>query len=272
MLQPELLRILVKDLAVQAKGIEDLTFRQALSQPGQHLQILAPGAVHRFQGRQLGQCLRILRKDRCYGNRLGIQLQVFPMEGHLPGYAAFRQRRRQMAMLLQCNMGIAQVYTFQLREPGELLQLRVLHTGKVQCFRMNTVGSSVQEHIVSRDQQPADHRSRCQHQAPQPKQDAKPFSGFHPSAPISAITQTVNVLCNRLYYAPEVHRCQAIFPVLLQNISLAFFRRICYSIRAIRFFPDSFLPVCWNGRRGGLKILWWQHRVGSSPTTGTKPV
>ena len=30
------------------------------------------------------------------------------------------------------------------------------------------------------------------------------------------------------------------------------------------------LPVCWNGRRGGLKILWWRHRVGSSPTTGTK--
>ena len=29
------------------------------------------------------------------------------------------------------------------------------------------------------------------------------------------------------------------------------------------------LPVCWNGRRGGLKILWWRHRVGSSPTTGT---
>jgi hypothetical protein len=27
--------------------------------------------------------------------------------------------------------------------------------------------------------------------------------------------------------------------------------------------------VCWNGRRGGLKIRWWQHRVGSSPTTGT---
>ena len=61
-------------------------------------------------------------------------------------------------------------------------------------------------------------------------------------------------------------------PVLLQNISLAFFRRICYSIKAIRVFPDSFLPVCWNGRRGGLKILWWQHRVGSSPTTGTKPI
>ena len=25
------------------------------------------------------------------------------------------------------------------------------------------------------------------------------------------------------------------------------------------------------GRRDGLKIRWWQHRVGSSPTTGTKP-
>ena len=29
------------------------------------------------------------------------------------------------------------------------------------------------------------------------------------------------------------------------------------------------LPVCWNGRRDGLKIRWWRHRVGSSPTTGT---
>lgn len=30
------------------------------------------------------------------------------------------------------------------------------------------------------------------------------------------------------------------------------------------------MPVCRNGRRCGLKIRWWQHRVGSSPTTGTK--
>ena len=29
------------------------------------------------------------------------------------------------------------------------------------------------------------------------------------------------------------------------------------------------MPVCRNGRRCGLKIRWWQHRVGSSPTTGT---
>ena len=28
-------------------------------------------------------------------------------------------------------------------------------------------------------------------------------------------------------------------------------------------------PVWWNGRRDGFKIRWWQHRVGSSPTTGT---
>lgn len=31
-------------------------------------------------------------------------------------------------------------------------------------------------------------------------------------------------------------------------------------------------PVCRNGRRCGLKIRWWQHRVGSSPTTGTNRV
>ena len=29
------------------------------------------------------------------------------------------------------------------------------------------------------------------------------------------------------------------------------------------------VPVCWNGRRGGLKIRWGNTRVGSSPTTGT---
>ena len=27
--------------------------------------------------------------------------------------------------------------------------------------------------------------------------------------------------------------------------------------------------MCRNGRRCGLKIRWWQHRVGSSPTAGT---
>ena len=32
----------------------------------------------------------------------------------------------------------------------------------------------------------------------------------------------------------------------------------------------SHWPVCRNGRRGGLKIPWWQHRVGSTPTTGIK--
>ena len=30
------------------------------------------------------------------------------------------------------------------------------------------------------------------------------------------------------------------------------------------------VPVCWNGRRGGLKIRCQRWRVGSSPTTGTK--
>ena len=30
-------------------------------------------------------------------------------------------------------------------------------------------------------------------------------------------------------------------------------------------------PVWWNGRRSGFKIRRWRHRVGSSPTTGTKP-
>ena len=33
--------------------------------------------------------------------------------------------------------------------------------------------------------------------------------------------------------------------------------------------PVTNKPVCRNGRRCGLKIRWWQHRVGSSPTTGT---
>lgn len=39
----------------------------------------------------------------------------------------------------------------------------------------------------------------------------------------------------------------------------------CYSI--INSVTNK--PVCRNGRRCGLKIRWWQHRVGSSPTTGT---
>ena len=29
------------------------------------------------------------------------------------------------------------------------------------------------------------------------------------------------------------------------------------------------MPVWWNGRHGGLKILWCLHRAGSSPATGT---
>lgn len=33
--------------------------------------------------------------------------------------------------------------------------------------------------------------------------------------------------------------------------------------------PLKFMPVWRNGRRTGLKILRWRHRVGSSPTTGT---
>lgn len=31
-------------------------------------------------------------------------------------------------------------------------------------------------------------------------------------------------------------------------------------------------PACRNGRRGGLKIHWWQHRAGSSPAAGTTPL
>ena len=30
------------------------------------------------------------------------------------------------------------------------------------------------------------------------------------------------------------------------------------------------VPVWWNGRHGGLKILWGLLRTGSSPVTGTK--
>ena len=29
------------------------------------------------------------------------------------------------------------------------------------------------------------------------------------------------------------------------------------------------MRVWWNGRHGGLKILWWLHRAGSSPATRT---
>ena len=34
-------------------------------------------------------------------------------------------------------------------------------------------------------------------------------------------------------------------------------------------YNTSRMPVCWNGRRGGLKIRCQRWRVGSSPTTGT---
>jgi len=36
------------------------------------------------------------------------------------------------------------------------------------------------------------------------------------------------------------------------------------------FIQAIHVPVCWNGRRGGLKIRCSRERVGSSPTTGTK--
>ena len=32
------------------------------------------------------------------------------------------------------------------------------------------------------------------------------------------------------------------------------------------------MPLCWNGRRGGLKIRCQQWRVGSSPTSGTTKI
>ena len=38
-----------------------------------------------------------------------------------------------------------------------------------------------------------------------------------------------------------------------------------------RLFAIIFIRRCVGiGRRDGLKIRWWQHRVGSTPTTGTK--
>lgn len=30
------------------------------------------------------------------------------------------------------------------------------------------------------------------------------------------------------------------------------------------------MPACRNGRRGRLKICWWQHRMGSSPIAGSQ--
>ena len=45
------------------------------------------------------------------------------------------------------------------------------------------------------------------------------------------------------------------------RINLLFIPK-CYIMPAVK-------PVWWNGRRDGLKIRWWQHCVGSSPTTGT---
>ena len=40
---------------------------------------------------------------------------------------------------------------------------------------------------------------------------------------------------------------------------------------SIRQSEEIFICRCVGiGRRDGLKIRWWQHRVGSTPTTGTK--
>ena len=48
------------------------------------------------------------------------------------------------------------------------------------------------------------------------------------------------------------------------KIILEFEKQIRYNSRCLTGRCDGI------GRRAGLKIPWWRHRVGSSPTTGTK--
>lgn len=63
---------------------------------------------------------------------------------------------------------------------------------------------------------------------------------------------------------PVLQKRKAGTPLHTAKKGLLFWR--CYSI----INPVTNKPVCRNGRRCGLKIRWWQHRVGSSPTTGTR--
>lgn len=50
-----------------------------------------------------------------------------------------------------------------------------------------------------------------------------------------------------------------------------FSRKIVGRVESLlRFYDSIYKPVWRNGRRKGLKILCWQQRVGSNPTTGTK--
>ena len=53
------------------------------------------------------------------------------------------------------------------------------------------------------------------------------------------------------------------FPGFSPKIFLANYRTIPYNNACIMCRCDGI------GRRDGLKIRWWRHRVGSSPTTGT---
>ena len=62
---------------------------------------------------------------------------------------------------------------------------------------------------------------------------------------------------------PVLQKRKAGTPLHTAKKGLLFWR--CYSI----INPVTNKPVCRNGRRCGLKIRWWQHRVGSRPTTGT---
>ena len=48
------------------------------------------------------------------------------------------------------------------------------------------------------------------------------------------------------------------------------FRKFFLEFPRAMLYNNTVMPVCWNGRRGGLKIRWGNTRVGSSPTTGTK--
>ena len=47
------------------------------------------------------------------------------------------------------------------------------------------------------------------------------------------------------------------------------FRKFFLEFPRAMLYNNTVMPVCWNGRRGGLKIRWGNTRVGSSPTTGT---
>ena len=55
----------------------------------------------------------------------------------------------------------------------------------------------------------------------------------------------------------------------VKNIKITLAKRICFCYNTV--VVKSISRCDGIGRRAGLKIQWWQHRIGSTPITGTTP-